>query len=99
MVFVLVVLDVACSRTVTFTMLTPYNAASHNRYQPHPALPAQTPYAVIRGLCSPDDGHKGCPKHVETVVNNKHLNLTINICIVASCWYSLFTLWSLSYPA
>ena len=24
-------------RTVTFTLLTPYNAAPHNRYQPHPA--------------------------------------------------------------
>ena len=51
-----------------------------------------TPYAVIRGLFSPDDGHKGCPKHVETVVNNKHLKLTINIGIVASRWYSLFTI-------
>jgi len=29
------------SRTVTFTVLTPYNAAPHNRYQPHPAEPAQ----------------------------------------------------------
>ena len=26
------------------------NAASQNRYQPHPALPAQTPYAVIHGF-------------------------------------------------
>jgi len=24
-----------------FTMLAPYNAAPHNRYQPHPAEPAQ----------------------------------------------------------
>jgi len=53
-----------------------------------------TPYAVIRGLFSPDDGHKGCQKHVETVVNNKHLKLTINNCIVASRWYSLFTICS-----
>ena len=29
------------SRTVTFTVLTPYNTAPHNRYQPHPAEPAQ----------------------------------------------------------
>jgi len=28
-------------RTVTFTLLAPYNAAPHNRYQPHPAVPAQ----------------------------------------------------------
>ena len=28
-------------RTVTFTVLAPYNAAPHNRYQPHPAEPAQ----------------------------------------------------------
>jgi len=28
-------------RTLTFTVLTPYNAAPHNRYQPHPAEPAQ----------------------------------------------------------
>jgi recombinational DNA repair protein (RecF pathway) len=34
------------------------------------------------GLCSPKDGHKLCPKHVETEVDNKHLN-------VASCWFSL----------
>ena len=27
------------SRTVTFTVLAPYNAAPHNRYQPHPAEP------------------------------------------------------------
>ena len=29
------------SRTVTFTVLASYNAAPHNRYQPHPAEPAQ----------------------------------------------------------
>jgi len=28
-------------RTVTFTVLAPYKAAPHNRYQPHPAEPAQ----------------------------------------------------------
>jgi len=43
----LVLLDVvgsgcgAMRRTVTFTLLTPYNTAPHNRYQPHPAEPAQ----------------------------------------------------------
>jgi len=34
-----------------------YNATPHNCNQPHPVLPAQTPYAVIHGLCSPGDGH------------------------------------------
>jgi len=42
---------------VNFTVLAPYNATPHNCNQPHPALPAQTPYAVIHGLCCPDDGH------------------------------------------
>jgi hypothetical protein len=28
-------------RTETFIVLTPYNAAPHNRYQPHPAEPKQ----------------------------------------------------------
>jgi len=28
-------------RTVTFTVLAPHNAAPQNRYQPHPAVPAQ----------------------------------------------------------
>ena len=32
---------VTASRTVTFTLLTPHNTAPHNRYQPHPAEPAQ----------------------------------------------------------
>jgi len=34
--------------TVTFTVPAPYNAKPHNSNQPHPALPAQTPYAVIQ---------------------------------------------------
>ena len=38
-------------------VLAPYNAKPHNCNQPHPAPLAQTPYAAIRGLCSPDDGH------------------------------------------
>jgi len=29
------------SRTVTFTVLTPYNAAPNNRHQPHPNVPVQ----------------------------------------------------------
>jgi len=38
-------------------VLASYNATPHNCNQPHPALPAQTPYAVIPGHFSPDDGH------------------------------------------
>ena len=34
-------LPTTSSRTVTFTVLAPYNTAPHNRYQPHPAEPAQ----------------------------------------------------------
>ena len=34
-------LKVTASRTVTFTVLAPHNTAPHNRYQPHPAEPAQ----------------------------------------------------------
>jgi len=30
-----------CVRTVTFTVLAPYNEAPYNRYQPQPAEPAQ----------------------------------------------------------
>jgi len=29
------------SRTVTFTVLAPYNTVPHNHYQPHPAVPTQ----------------------------------------------------------
>jgi len=29
------------NRVMNFTVLAPYNAAPHNRYQPHPAEPAQ----------------------------------------------------------
>ena len=44
-------------RTLTFTVPTPQNATPQNCNKPHPALPSQTPYAVIHGLCYPDDGH------------------------------------------
>ena len=44
------------SRTVTFTVLAPYNAAPHNRYQPHPAEPAQHT-TCSNTSCSPEDGH------------------------------------------
>ena len=69
------------SRTETFTVLTSYNAAPHNRYQPLPAEPEQytkcsnTVFVLLKmGIW--------CPKHVETEVDNKHL-------IFASCLLSL----------
>jgi len=68
-------------RTVTFTVLTPYNAAPHNRYQPHPAEPAQhTTCSNIRlvlqkmGIMMPETCWES--------VDNKHLT-------VASCWFFL----------
>jgi len=39
----------ARGRTATFTVLASYNAAPHNRYQPHPAEPVQH--------TTPEDGH------------------------------------------
>ena len=66
-------------------MLASYNAAPHNRYQPHPAEPEQHTKCSNRVFVLLKMGI-WCPKHVETEVNNKHL-------IVASCWFfSLHTL-------
>ena len=64
------------SRTVTFTLLAPYNAAPHNRYQPHPAEPAQHTRLVLlkMGIMMPETCWE--------IVENKHLT-------VASCWFSL----------
>ena len=66
---------------VTFTVLAPYNAAPHNRYQPHPAEPAQyTTCSNIRivllkmGIVMPETCWE--------IVENKHVT-------VASCWFSL----------
>ena len=74
----LVLLDV---RTVTFTVLASYNAAPHNRYQPHPAEPAQhttcsnTRLGLLKmGIMMPETCWES--------VDNKHLT-------VASCWFSL----------
>ena len=68
-------------RTVTFTVLAPYNAAPLNRYQPHPAEPAQhtacsnTRLGLLRmGIMMPETCWES--------VDNKHLT-------VASCWFSL----------
>ena len=44
------------SRTVTFTVLAPYNAVPHNCYQPHPAEPAQHT-TCSNTSWSPEDGH------------------------------------------
>jgi len=66
------------SRTVTFTVLAPYNAAPHNRYQPHPSEPAQhttcsnTCLVLLKmGIMMPETCWES--------VDNKHLT-------VASCW-------------
>jgi len=68
-------------RTITFTVLAPYNTAPHNRYQPHPAEPAQhtacsnTCLGLLKmGIMMPETCWDS--------VDNKHL-------IVASCWFSL----------
>ena len=67
--------------SVTFTVLTPHKAAPHNRYQPHPAEPAQhttcsnTRLVLLKmGIVMPETCWES--------VDNKHLT-------VASCWYSL----------
>ena len=73
------------SRTETFTVITPYKTASHNRYQPHPAKPEQHTKCSNRAF----DLLKMDIMMPETCwdrSNNKHL-------IVASCWFfSLHTL-------
>jgi len=38
-------------------LLAPYNAAPHNRYQPHPAEPAQHTTCSNTRSWSPEDGH------------------------------------------
>ena len=83
----LVLLDVVCSGCVALlcrmrAVLASYNAAPHNRYQPHPAEPAQyticsnTVFVLLKiGIMMPET----CWDRV----NNEHL-------IVASFWSSLF---------
>ena len=68
-------------RTVTFTVLATYNAAPHNRYQPHPAEPAQhttcsnTRLVLLKmGIMMPETCWES--------IDNKHLT-------VASCWFSV----------
>ena len=69
------------SRTVTFTMLTPYKAAPHNRYQPHPAEPAQHNTCSNTRLVLLKMGIM-MPETCWEIVKNKHLT-------VASFWFSL----------
>ena len=68
-------------RTVTFTVLTPYKAAPHNRYQPHPAEPAQHNTCSNIRLVLLKMGIM-MPETCWEIVKNKHLT-------VASCWFSL----------
>ena len=69
------------ARRVRFRVRAPYNAAPHNRYQPHPAEPTQhTTCSSIRlvllemGIMMPETCWES--------VDNKHIT-------VASCWFSL----------
>jgi len=64
-----------------FTVLTPYNSAPHNRYQPHPAEPAQhttcsnTRLVLLKMGIMMSETCWGS-------IDNKHLT-------VAYCWFSL----------
>jgi len=68
-------------RTVTFTVLTPYKAAPHKRYQPHPAEAAQHNTCSNTRLVLLKMGIM-MPETCSEIVKNKHLT-------VASCWFSL----------
>jgi len=68
-------------RTVTFTVLAPHNTVPHNRYQPHPAEPAQhttcsNTRLVLLKMCIL------MPETCWESIDNEHLT-------VASCWFSL----------
>jgi len=65
----------------TFTVLAPYNAAPHNRNQPHPAEPAQHTNSSNTRLGLQKMGIM-MPETCRESVDNKHLT-------VASCWFSL----------
>jgi len=69
------------SRTLTFTVLTPYKAAPHNHYQPHPAETAQHNICSNIRLVLLKMGIM-MPETCWEIVKNKHLT-------VASCWFSL----------
>jgi len=82
-VYLLVVLDVAGCGTVVLLKQQPSQCSHPQRSTtvPQPATSNTTskyiPYAVTRGIFSWWWAYR-CPKHVETVVNNQHLQLTIN---------------------
>ena len=59
-------------RTVTFTVLTPYKAAPRNRYQPHPAEPAQHATCSNTRLVLLKMGIM-MPETCGEIVKNKHL--------------------------
>ena len=68
-------------KVTVLSVLAPYNAAPHNRYQPHPAEPVQhttcsnTRLVLLKmGIMMPETCWES--------VDNKHLT-------VASCWFSL----------
>jgi len=65
----------------TFTVLTPYKAAPHNRYQPHPAETSQHNTCSNIRLVLLKMGIM-MPETCREIVKNKHLT-------VASCWFSL----------
>ena len=65
----------------TFTVLAPYNAAPHNRYQPHPAEPAHHTTCSNTRLVLLKMGIMMLETCWDSV-DNKHL-------IVSSCWFSL----------
>jgi len=67
--------------STSFTVLASYKAAPHNRYQPHPAEPAQHPTCSNIRLVLLKMGIM-MPETCWEIVKNKHLN-------VASCWSSL----------
>ena len=66
-------------RTITLTVLTPHNAAPHNRYQLHPAESAQHTTCSNTSLVLLKMGIM-MPETCWESVDNKHLT-------VASCWF------------
>ena len=72
---------VGCEHCEGYCSLAPYNAAPHNRYQPHPAEPAQHNTCSNIRLVLLKMGIM-MPETCWEIVENKHLT-------VASCWFSL----------
>ena len=68
-------------------VLASYKTAPHNRYQPHPAEPASTPYAVTHGLFSPKDGHNDARNMLR-----QKLIINIQLLHLVGFFFSLHTL-------